>query len=405
MEYYIEDLTDDGQGVAKVDGKVYFIENGQLGERCEARVLGQKKNITFMEKTKTVEVSPYHVEPRCPHFYECDGCSLQNITYEKELALKKTHIENTLLRIGGEKKWDIPILPGEEYGYRNKVRLQVKGEKLGYYNRKSHHFVPISTCPIAGEVINRNLKAIEQVLQGKDHRIEKIEIRENGKEIQLGVIGKKISPSILNAFRKISDIIEVQMKEKGNYKNFYRKKKFYQTIGNYQYELSQDSFFQVNLMTTKILYDEIKGFVGEGKKILELYCGIGSISIYIAEHNEITGVEIVEKAVQDAKRNARLNDIRNISFLCGKAEDLFRQKDPYKTLVVDPPRAGLHKKLVERIGQSKVQEIIYTSCNPATFARDLKRLKKHGFQLKEITAVDQFSQTLHVECVALIQKI
>lgn len=404
MKLEIIDMIDDGRCVAKYEGKTVFVDGGSVGEIIEAKKIKEKKNLIFAIKTKTIQQSPHKQEPLCPHFYECDGCSMQDITYEKELEIKKNSALNKLQRIAKLDIKDVDILTNAEYYYRNKVDLKVENGKLGYYNRKTHNLTQISTCKIASKAINEMINWLENHdLNG----VSEIKIRSNyNDEIQISL--DYISDQLLENLKTVDKIVEIYDKKK-NFDLIYRKKQFVDKIGDLSFLISPKSFFQVNKYNTSLLYDTAKQMMNAeaNDRILDLYCGIGTTTMYIGNGNNTIGVEVVKDAVKDANENKKLNNLESIQFIEEKSENVVGKltQEHFDIILVDPPRKGMDEKVVEAIIKSTAQKLVYISCDPATLARDLKMLTENGFEVENVKLVDMFAKTMHVETVALLSKL
>ncbi|MBS5942093.1 MAG: 23S rRNA (uracil(1939)-C(5))-methyltransferase RlmD [Finegoldia magna] len=404
MKLELIDMIDDGRCVAKYEGKTVFVDGGSVGEIIEAKKTKEKKNLIFATKIKTIQQSPFKTEPLCPHFNECDGCSMQDITYEKELEIKKNSVLNKLQRIAKLDVKDVDILTNAEYYYRNKVDLKVESGKLGYYNRKTHNLTQISTCKIASKAINQMINWLEnQDLKG----ISEIKIRSNyNDEIQISM--DYVSDEMLENLKSVESIVEIYAKNK-NFDLIYRKKQFVDKIGDLSFMISPKSFFQVNQYNTSLLYDTAKQMMNAtaNDRILDLYCGIGTTTMYIGNGNNTIGVEVVKDAVKDANQNKKLNNLQSIQFIEEKSENVVGKltKEHFDIILVDPPRKGMDEKVVEAIIKSTAKKLVYISCNPATLARDLKLLTENGFVVGNVKLVDMFQKTTHVEAIALIQKM
>lgn len=428
----IIDITEEGKGVAKASGRVYFVENASLGEVIDAKITKEKKNFMEAAKTRTLKQSPYFVEPICPYFDNCDGCTTMNLSYEKELELKVQMVKDKLERIGKTKVDDIDIIkcPNRKH-FRNKIELKVNARgELGYYLSRSHSLVSIDKCIVAGENTNKLIPVIEEKikefgLKGYDRKsksgeIKNITIRENKLgELQVTLTISKLNKKVEKLFLKLMEeenIIEIHYSINKDpcyeiMKNTVlvnRKRKYKDKIENLQFNISPRSFFQTNSIMTKELYKEAvrqMNLTGE-EKLLDLYCGIGSTSIYFAQYaKEVIGVEVVKDAVDDAVLNAELNEIDNVKFILGKSEDkISKYLKDVDILVADPPRKGLDKKVIEEVSKSNIEKIMYISCNPSTLARDVALFKEIGFMIREVKLVDMFSNNLHVECVVLMSR-
>ena len=404
MKLEIIDMIDDGRCVAKYEGKTVFVDGGSVGEIIEAKKIKEKKNLIFATKTKTIQQSPHKQEPLCPHFYECDGCSMQDITYEKELEIKKDSVLNKLQRIAKLDIKDVDILTNAEYYYRNKVDLKVENGKLGYYNRKTHNLTQISTCKIASKAINEMINWLgNHDLNG----VSEIKIRSNyNDEIQISM--DYISDQLLENLKTVDKIVEIYEKKK-NFDLIYRKKQFVDKIGDLSFLISPKSFFQVNKYNTSLLYDTAKQMMNAeaNDRILDLYCGIGTTTMYIGNGNNTIGVEVVKDAVKDANENKKLNNLESIQFIEEKSENVVGKltQEHFDVILVDPPRKGMDEKVVDAIIKSTAKKLVYISCDPATLARDLKMLTENGFGVEDVKLVDMFAKTMHVETVALLSKL
>lgn len=404
MKLEIIDMIDDGRCVAKYEGKTVFVDGGSVGEIIEAKKIKEKKNLIFATKTKTIQQSPHKQEPLCPHFYECDGCSMQDITYEKELGIKKNSVLNKLQRIAKLDIKDVDILTNAEYYYRNKVDLKVENGKLGYYNRKTHNLTQISTCKIASKAINEMINWLgNHDLNG----VSEIKIRSNyNDEIQISM--DYISDQLLENLKSVESIVEIYEKNK-NFDLIYRKKQFVDKIGDLSFIISPKSFFQVNKYNTSLLYDTAKQMMNAeaNDRILDLYCGIGTTTMYIGNGNNTIGVEVVKDAVKDANENKKLNNLESIQFIEEKSENVVGKltQEHFDVILVDPPRKGMDEKVVDAIIKSTARKLVYISCDPATLARDLKALTENGFEVENVKLVDMFAKTMHVETVALLSKL
>ena len=432
----IIDITEQGQGIARKDNIVYFVEEGIIGEIVDIEIVVSKKNYILCRKLNTIKESPFIVESKCKYYRECSGCSMQNIDYKKQLELKKELVKNQLQRIGNHNIDKTNIVGLENpYYYRNKVELKVDNKfNIGYYYKNSHKLVAIDECIVASEIINKVIKKIKEII--KKYKIEgfsrktgkgiikNITIRSNYlEEVQLTITISKENFKNKNEFFedifKIPEIIELYYSVNKNRNSeimgnsitqVYSRKDFIDKIGELKFKISPKSFFQVNSLNTENLYNiALKQMKLQGKEnILDLYCGIGTTTIYFGENAKSSiGVEIVKDAIKDANHNKILNNLNNIEFVEGKSEDKITEllQANIDIVVVDPPRKGLDKSLIDILGNSKITKIEYISCNPATLSRDLKYFKEYGFEVEEIELCDMFPHTMHVETVILMSRV
>lgn len=427
----IVDVDEQGNGIGKINGKTVFVKDAVYGESCFVEVTKEKKNFLEAVKGQTIEKSSFECQPFCEHFFECGGCTIQNLTYETQMGLKKSKVENHIQRIGKcDKKVDRVIKNPQPQNYRNKMELKMQGEKIGYYQKHSHHVIEIFRCPIVAEPINAFLPFLRQVIQkekliGWDRRtdqglVKNITIRTNqmgelqftltvGKQKDLTTFFESIQeyPTLIESYLSINTNRRHEMMQECTLQ--FRKKMYMDHIGNSVFRVSPRSFFQVNRYNTENLYREAAWQMQKSRKtkLMDLYVGIGTTSIYLShDFQDITGVEILEEAVQDANYNKTVNHVENVHFVWGKSEDKIREllKEDHDIVLVDPPRKGLDEQLIHILGKSKIQAVCYISCNSATMARDIRLFQQYGFIVEQLAVCDMFSHTMHVECVALMSK-
>lgn len=432
----IIDINTEGRGVAKKDRLIFFVEGAILNERLEAKIVGKKKNFYQAKKIKTVETSPYLEDARCPYADICDGCNFQNIEYERQKKYKKDLVIATINKIAREDLEDIDFIGAENrYGYRNKLELKVdyRGQ-ISYFSRSSNSHIAIDKCIIADDKINDLLVIVQDAireygLRGYDNKkdlglIKNIIVRATslGESMlvfvmsQEGFKDKDNFYDYINKKAEITSIYQTVNNRKNNYKIGKKlelisgKDKISDKIKDRYFYLSPRSFFQVNTKMTEKLYRRAFDYVKETNPInvIDLYSGTGTTSILLAKEVEkIDSVEIVADAVKDARRNAKINSIDNINWINDAAENVIGDldiNDRRSTVLFDPPRKGLDPKIIDVLGESSIDSIVYISCNPATLARDIYGLKGHGFKLDKVAGVDMFVNTLHVETVVLMTR-
>ncbi|WP_170006371.1 23S rRNA (uracil(1939)-C(5))-methyltransferase RlmD [Bacillus fonticola] len=442
VEVTFEDLTHEGQGVAKVDGFPLFVPYGLPGEKATVKVVKLQKGYGFARIMEMSEASPDRVEPPCPIYKECGGCSLQHLSYEGQLRAKQKHVQDVMQRIGGFP--DVNVLPtlgmDNPWTYRNKAQVPV-GEReggliAGFYQKRSHEIIDMETCMIQGETNDQLVQHVKEICQKygveayneKTHKgnLRHIMVRTgaNTDEIMLVLITrtkdlphrKAILEEVVEAFPNVKSIVQsINLKRTNKVigdetRVLWGRDVIYDTIGGVKFAISAQSFYQVNPEQTEVLYGkalEYAGLTGD-ETVIDAYCGIGTISLFLAQKaKHVYGVEIVPQAIEDAMRNAELNGIRNVKFEAGAAEDVIprwvEEGVEVDVLVVDPPRKGCDASLLETILEMKPKKVVYVSCNPATLARDLRVLADGGYGVGDVQPVDMFPQTGHVECVALIE--
>lgn len=397
----IEDLTVEGQGVGRIDGQVVFVEGALPGDTVRVRITGKRKRLLFAEREELLEPSAHRVAPLCPWYRACGNCMYMELSYEKECQIKAMQIRNALERIGKVKVENISFLPAKKIaGYRNKVEWKVQKGKTGYYRRGTHRFVPVEHCMLLDEKLNEATSFLQDLIQNSPE-VEEIRLQVGEQDRLMAVLFQKENKEISHVLPSSWRVYRVAEK---NTFPVTAEKPFYRRVGDRLYALSPHSFFQVNQEQTKRLFDLIqeKAALQEGEDFLELYCGVGAISIYLAQKGiRIRGAEVLEEAVEKAKENAALNGVKG-EYLAENAECIYRQAKVPDVLLVDPPRRGLERSLVEDILERPAKRMLYVSCNPASLARDMQRLQK-VYEVVSITGVDMFPRTGHCECVVLMQ--
>ena len=388
----IESLDHNGRGIAKINNKVVFVENALPGEIVEIKIINEKKHFYEAEVIRYIEKSNDRIESICPYYNECGGCNLLHISYKKQLEFKQNKLQNIIDKyLETNIKVNNIIKSDTEFNYRNKATFHVNG-KMGYFKNKTNDIVEIKNCALLDKRINDAIPYLN-MLDLKS--INEITCRV-GNKLMIIIDSKKAID--ITPIKDIADSIYI------NNELIYKDKNIHNSIGKYNYIISPDSFFQINNNACKKLYDKIKEETKDSKNILDLYCGTGSIGIYVSENKNILGIEINESAINDAKENKEINNINNIDFICGdsgkKSTKLNFNPD---TIIIDPPRSGLDSTTINNIISMNPNKIIYVSCDPMTFVRDLNILNKH-YTINEITPFDMFPQTKHVESMCILER-
>lgn len=416
MHCKIQGITHKGEGVARINGKATFIPFSIPGEEIKIKIIEDKARFSRAQITEVLTPSPDRVDAPCPYYYECGGCSYQHVNYQRQLTLKQQVVEETLQRIGQTKVDVQPVIGMDNpWHYRNKVTWHVgerKGEKrLGYYLSGSRNHLPIQECLLLAPAITELSQFLNCYLTitgielGKQLIIRQASLDEKLMLILEGPVDKA---ELIKLVKGYPDLESVFVYENNELTCVYGSSYLNHQIGDYKYQVSPLAFFQVNNEQTKKLYDLVKQALGDDDKaILDAYCGTGSIAIYIANHHQkVVGLEIYPESIEDAKRNAMLNDIYNTEFYQGACEKVIQNlAGNFDAIILDPPRAGCHKDLLEKIAEKGIEKIIYVSCNPATLARDIKILSGLSYKVKWVQPVDMFPQTYHVELVALMSRV
>ena len=440
----IEDMSEDGAGIGKLDGYIWFIKDTVIGDRVRARAMKMKKSYGFARLMEVIDPSPVRAEPRCPAARPCGGCQLQFMKYEEQLVFKERKIKNNLMRIGGFREEEIPMLPimGMEYPwrYRNKAQfpfgLNKNGEIItGFYAGRTHDIIENEDCLLGVEENKEILGIIRGFMQRnrikpydeKTHRglVRHALIRKGFKsgEIMVCLVingkslpyGERLAEELMQIPGMTSISYSVN-EEKTNVimgkeiVNLYGPGYITDSIADVTYQISPLSFYQVNPVQTEKLYGtalEYAGLTGE-ETVWDLYCGIGTISLFLAQKaRKVYGVEIVPQAIDDARRNAKLNGMGNVEFFVGKAEEVlpeqYEKSHIYAdVIVVDPPRKGCDQMCLDTILRMQPKRVVYVSCDSATLARDLRYLADGGYVVKKVRGCDMFPMSGHIETVCLL---
>lgn len=399
MEVKIDRLDHQGRGITKVDGITTFVINALVDEIVDIEIIQKKKKFNIAKVKKYIKLSKDRIEPICPHFEKCGGCDLMHINYQNQLKFKKDKIINIIERYTSIDSTKIKdILFSNEYYYRNKVTFQVK-EKIGFYDKKSYDIVPIEHCYISSKKINELLSILNTCdLRG----ISQIMIRSNENEELVVIYTNYVTKEIIDKLKDKCSLIQYDDK----YKLISGEEHIIDNIGNYKFIISPASFFQVNRNTVKLLYDKVLEYLKPTKNdiVLDLYSGTGTIGIYVSKYvKKVISVEINKFAVEDAKKNKELNNVDNIEFICDDVANVIDGfKEKIDSIIVDPPRSGLDDKTINYLKEIKPNKIVYVSCDPITLARDLEKLNEL-YDIIEITPVDMFPNTSHVENVCVLK--
>lgn len=450
---YIVDIIDngfEGEGIAKIDGYTIFINGAIKGEKCKILIVKVTKSHGYGKLIEIIDKSNDRVEADCATYKRCGGCSLRHIKYSKTLEMKKDVVQNLVNKALNNKiEVNDTIGMDKPYYYRNKAQypfgINKNGEKVfGIFAQRTHEIIEIQECkiqnPISEKIAREVLKFVrknnisvynEQTRKGLvRHIIVKVGIKTNEVMCVIVLNGEKFEKEqefvsfLLEKFNgneygfKIKTIVKNINTKNTNVilgdKNIvlYGDGYINDKLGNYTFKISPMSFYQTNPVQTEVLYNKAieAAKLKKSDVVLDLYCGIGTIGIYASSFvDKVYGIEIVEQAIEDAKENARINNIENIKFRCGAVEDiledLIKEENIKPNIVfVDPPRRGLDKNTVDNILKLKPEKVIYISCNPATMVRDINMMEAE-YDVKEIQPVDMFPYTSHVECVATLNKV
>lgn len=379
--------TNLGDGVGRIENKPIYIKNAVSKDKLEVRITRVNKKYLQGEIVKIVKESEDRVKPLCPYFPKCGGCTFWNVNINKENEIKENYIKRLFPNVKVN-----TIISNNEINYRNKVTFHIHNGKLGYYQKNSNNLVIIEECLILNKEINKIKKYLETLDLTK---VTEIMIRYSNNYDEL-LINFKGQLKDYNNLKKIKNIKSIYINNNLVYGNPTIKEK----INNLEFLIGPNSFFQINTNMIANLYDSIKNFITPSSSLLDLYCGTGTIGIYLNEYFEhILGIDIVKENIENAFLNKEINKIDNISFQHQDASSI--ENTYFDVVIVDPPRAGLGEKTKEHLLNINSKIIIYVSCNPNTLKKDIEKLKEK-YQLVEITPVNMFPKTEHIECVSLL---
>ncbi len=396
--YTIEKLDNKGAGITYIDNKITFVKNALPGEVVELKLIKESKKYNEAIVVNYDKTSPNRLPAPCPYFNSCGGCDLLHMNYENSLLFKKEKLSSIIYKYANI-KYDIDVIPSSKnLSYRNKITLKVINGKYGYYEPKTHHLIEITSCLLAEPSINKFLKDFKllHVQNGE------VTIRSNyNNELLIWIKSKnQVTPDItsLKNKHKIVGIILNDNVISGS-------PTFIEIINHQLFQVSYDSFFQVNRHICSILFDLVASAVNENETIADLYCGVGTLGINASNKaRKAFGIEIIKNAVLNAITNSKINKKNNIYYMLGDvSECLPKIKEHIDTVIVDPPRAGLDKVTKETIISFKPNKIIYVSCDPMTLARDLKELSPF-YDITKIKGLDMFPFTEHVETFCVLNK-
>ena len=437
------DFTHEGKGVIKVDNFTVFVEGGLIGDKVEARIDQVKKSFAIGTVTNIIEASVDRVEFDYAIEESMGGIPLLEYRYSKQLEWKRNKVKRDLEMIGKLKGITVNETIGMEdpFRYRNHVQIPVGNKDgrtvVGFYELNSRDIVDMEGSILLPEVGNRILSIIRNWIQQyniksydkktKDGVLRHIGLRINkdNEAMVILVTGSKRLAEKDELIKLLTGEVEEVKSIYHNvnsmnspvvygdhYKNIYGEEKLVDSIGEYKFNISVNSFFQVNRLQSEILYNKAMEYLEPNLEdiVFDLYSGIGTIPIYIADKvKHIYGIESVSEAVKDANENKKLNNMDNIEFISGRAEiildRLVEQVPEGNKIILDPPRGGCEVEVLESIIKMSPETIVYISCNSTTLARDAKYLVDNGYKVKQVQPVDMFPHTMHVECVVLMSRV
>lgn len=432
-----------GEGVGKVDGFTVFVPGTLDGEKVRTRIELVKKNYARGELLEILETSPDRITPVCGIYNECGGCQLLHLDYKAQLRFKRQRVIDVLERLGGFKNITIHPVIGmsEPWHYRNKVQypfaLEDGGVIIGCYQKGTHLVVDTRDCRIQHELNSRIMNAVRELVNGMgisvydeqtgEGLLRHVLVKNAFQSNQAMVVvvtngadfpeGRELARLLAARFPEIKSVVQNINTSPGNVvlgeknKVLYGEDGIIDRLGDLEFKISANSFYQVNPAQTEILYGKAVEYAAltGAERVVDAYCGVGSLTLFLAKKaREVYGVEVVPEAIEDAEENAKRNGIENVKFVMGEVENvlpkLVKIGIKFDVAVVDPPRSGCDKKVLETLAGIKVGRVVYVSCNPSTLARDLRILADLGYTVREIQPVDMFPHTYHIECVARVER-
>ncbi len=438
-ETEITSYTAEGSGVCRINNIAVFVPNTVVGDRLKVRIVKVCKTYAYGKTEQMISESANRISPVCSAFGQCGGCGLMHMSYDEQINFKYGHVKDCIKRIGGIDTDVLPPLRAEKlYGYRNKVQVPVGSDLAGniitgFYSQRSHRVVKADMCSIQS-------KSAQKIITAVTDWMNEYDITPYSEETHSGIVrhiyirnseptGEIMTVLVINAAKlPHTDILADRMKALGvtslafninknktnvilgnKTVNIYGGGKITDILCGLKFEISPQSFYQVNHDQAEKLYDTAISFAGLTKNdtVLDLYCGTGTITLYAAGFaKKAIGIEIIPEAIENAKTNMKLNNIRNADFYCGDAGEVTKKLADkgikVNKIIVDPPRKGCSEETLKLIAELKPEKVVYVSCNPATLARDLKIMQTLGYRTEKVQPVDMFVHSPHIESVALL---
>lgn len=433
----IDKIIFGGFGLGNYQGIKVFVPYSLPEEKFLVKIKEKKKHYWLGEISQLLESSPFRIEPKCPVFKICGGCDFQHADYTYQLVLKKLLVSDCLQHLSNiffPPKNPLPVSP---WHYRNKVQMMLGQDKnkilIGYYQKDSHNIVETPNCLINPIIFNEIKNYFSQFLQNNNLEIYEenkktgnlrfLVLRKGTKndEILLILVGRFYEKKI----NKFYDILPKEIKEKiigflfninpfpqnriltDNFLSIFGRNYYFEELLNKKFRVSANSFFQNHYETTELLVKRIIELIQpeEKDRVLDLYSGVGVFSIILSPYiKEITGIESERSAYNDALFNKLINNCLNVNFLLGRCEEVLDKFDNIDKVILNPPRKGIDEKVIKHLKRINPKIILYISCNPATFARDLKRILEIGYEIEAVELFDMFPQTYHIEVLGKLVK-
>lgn len=426
----IEKVVYGGSGIGTYEGIKVFVPYSAPGDNLLVKINEKKRDYYIAEIKKILQPSPVRTNPPCQYFIRCGGCFLQHINYETQLDIKRTFVAESLKRIGHLAPFNsLKINPCSPFHHRNKTQYPLGSRplKIGYYKSLTHKVIDIEECLLHPKVFDDIRKVIKENISGSKEKVYNEEKHtgnlrhiifrqgQNTNEILVIFVTRtenldeNIYKNLPTQFNNIVGIVQNINTEKTNRimgsknKVLFGRDYYFENILDRKYKVSSSAFFQVNTFQTENIAKKLREYIGNANTVLDLYCGVGMLSIAINDlAKNIYGIELSKKAIQDAQDNIKLNNISNIEYISAPVEIGIRKYKNIDTIILDPPRKGCSQSVLHDIVKLKPEKIIYISCNPTTLARDLATLDNLGYKISELELFDMFPQTFHIESMVKI---
>ncbi len=435
VELSVDKMSSDGSGIARTADGVVFVEGALPGELVDAAILQRKKDFALARVVQVKKANPRRIVPACPVFGICGGCQLQHASYDLQLEIKADVVRDALTRIGGFDLPPVGCMPSPaQWNYRNKASFpirKIKGKPVaGFYQAGSHRLVQLQTCPVNAAPLNRLFGTVQKELPGL--ALDVYDEREHGGALRHlilraglhtgetlvslvinGRLNAKHMKSLTGLCRPLKDVTTLTLNHNSRPGNVILGDRteaikgegiISERLDGWTLRYDTSSFFQINTDQATQLYRHA-GELAAGRKALELYSGVGSLTCYLSGVDSVVAVEEWSGAVGLMERNLAENGLKNVRAVRGRAEDVMAELPGDCDLVVmDPPRSGCGRAVLDRILEFRPERVVYVSCNPSTLARDAKILAQGGYRPKSVRAFDMFPQTVHVETVLLLER-
>jgi len=444
IELEITDLTGQGSGIGRVDGMAVFVPLTAVGDIISAKILKVKKNYAYAKIEKIKQASEKRIEADCEFFAKCGGCTFRHISYDEELKVKQQRVSDALTRIGKINDFIMHPIIGcnSPNGYRNKSQIPISRNKdnrivMGFYGNHSHRIIDNNHCKLHPKEFDDITEVFREwinkykisVYDEVNHKglLRHLYLRYASKNDQIMVCPvingldiphkKELISMLRNCTHKIVSIVLNINTEKTNVVlgskciTIFGKDYITDELCGLVFNISPQSFYQINRTQTELLYSVAAQFaaLSGSETVIDLYCGTGTIGLSMAKNaKKIIGVEIIPQAIENAKENARINGINNADFICSDsaeaAENFLKNGLSPDVVIIDPPRKGCSETVIDSINKMSPKRIVYVSCDPETLSRDLSLFELKGFKAREVTPVDMFPRTSHVETVVLLSR-